>query len=307
VRFIEQSVQRQHPRPSYVAEQQTVVAIYDGINEQVQAVLAASRLDKVYNVPLQEHVFIWGSFAQTTAPFKGWDDVARMVTARWEAGVRVVEEMMRKLDKAKLPRPESIRPRKVFREDDGQSVDIDRLWEGQPYWRGLQRQKVGGPRVISLLVQIGANGYVDSQDLLWRGATALCVAKKLEDAGYRVEILGYDYGLYALASGRHCCQATWVKRSQDKLNIPSLVNALSGWYFRTVNFGSLSLVPDDMPGPGFGSETTITPEILQHLTRGLITPWIIHEVWSQEQAIASVSQLLEQLNQGAKGKVAVMP
>jgi hypothetical protein len=282
----------------------THVAIYDGVREQVRAVLDAARRGRVLDDECRPWRIDPDDAEFVGRRFHSWDEVAEAVEGPWPRGLKLVRDMMAKLSRARLPKPQSIRPRRVWREDDGSEVSLDRMRDGLPYWSGMQRRPVGGPRV-TILVQIGANCGTPSDQLLWRGATALCIATQLEDAGYRTEILGYDYGIASMRSGDHLAQATWVKRSQDRLNLPALVNCLSGWYFRTVNFGSISLVPGQLPGWGFGSEAVIPEDVTAHLARGAVTPWVIHNVWDEEAAVALATRRLNGLNEQARGRTVV--
>jgi hypothetical protein len=263
-------------------------SIYD-VREQVRMVLEASRQGAVKWVILDDPVWLGGRDLKT------WDDVARAVDAVWPEGIQVVEQMLAKLDKAKLPKPKSLRPRRAWSEDDGSDFDLDRLRYGQPFWRTVERQRVCGPRVITLAVQIGGNSNRDAWSLLWRGAVCLTLCKRLEDAGYRTEVVAYDYGVGTMETYDACAQATWVKRSSERLHIPALINCVSGWYFRTVNFGSLSIVPGQTPNCTLGSERTIPPELLAYLSRGKVVPWVVQNIWDEQTALQEAQRFLVQL------------
>ena len=75
-----------------------------------------------------------------------------------------------------------------FSEDNGDELDYDRLRDGRDFWRTSRRENTHGPSTITIVVNVGAGCRVKHEDILWRGAAAIALATRLEEAGYRVEI-----------------------------------------------------------------------------------------------------------------------
>ena len=95
----------------------------------------------------------------------------------------------------------------------------------------------GTPEVTIVIDTCGAGSY-EPEELLWRGAGAIALVKMLEQQGYRTEI-------WAL-SGATCFKdyprrgiipAVCLKRPGEPLDISTLINTVSGWFFRVEIFG----------------------------------------------------------------------
>ena len=89
---------------------------------------------------------------------------------------------------------------------------------------------------------------VNPQDLLWRGAAAIALTKRLEQAGYRVELWAVQKvrGLWADRSkgagfNTGGLNAVCLKRPSEPLDTSTLISAVSGWFFRTVFFRAMCL------------------------------------------------------------------
>jgi len=178
--------------------------------------------------------------------FKSWGEVYDAARQAWPEGLSIVDRMLRDLDGIDLPRPTSRRRRIRFNEDNGDEVDYDRLRSGQSYWRTTRRQNSRGPATITVLVDVGANCMVRHSDILWRGAAAIALTKRLEEAGYRVELWAVHQSTdlwrtditQRQVDGFH---AACLKRPGDPLDPSTLIAAVSGWFFRTVWFRAACL------------------------------------------------------------------
>lgn len=170
--------------------------------------------------------------------------VQSMVSAArttWEKGLEIIERMGRQLDDACLPKPVSRKRRMQHRYDDGDELDFDRLRGGQEFWRSSKRRTVHGSAAITILVDVGANCHVDHDDILWRGAAAVCLTKILEKAGYRVELHAYQYAKDLYTDDGDGSNTVCLKRTQDPIDISTLVNCVSGWFFRTAFFQAMCM------------------------------------------------------------------
>ena len=100
----------------------------------------------------------------------------------------------------------------------------------------MARQRVTGSPIVSILVNVTASCYRQASDILWRGAVGVVLTDLLERAGYRVEFWGAQYCLPAYVDRTGCFQAVCLKRADQPLDLPTLVNGTSGWFYRTIYF-----------------------------------------------------------------------
>ena len=177
--------------------------------------------------------------------FSGWADVFQAARTVWPDGLAIVDKMLADLDDVSMPRPVSRRRRTRFAEDDGNELDYDRLRSGQPFWRTSRRENTRGPATITIIVDVGANANVKHSDILWRGAAAIALTKRLEEAGYRVELWAAHRaeGVWVPLGSPSIdgFQAVCLKRPGDPLDPSTLVSAVSGWFFRTAFFRATCL------------------------------------------------------------------
>jgi hypothetical protein len=155
------------------------------------------------------------------------DEAFAALQTAWTEGIEVVERMGRELDAADLPKPVSRRRKPRFSEDDGDELDYDRLRTGRAFWRTTRRENTRGPATITVVVDVCANARVKHHDILWRGAAAVALTKRLEEAGYRVELWAAALSVenYYSTSG---FAAVCLKRPSEPLDESSLINAVSG-------------------------------------------------------------------------------
>lgn len=114
------------------------------------------------------------------------DTTARLVREGWRKGVDLIGKVA---DKVNVPVPRSVR--RVQRwQSQGDHVDMQRVWAGdlERAWRGMSRAERTGPRRIRILVDSIASGYVDAEEMRWRGVAALKLADVLVEAGYSVQV-----------------------------------------------------------------------------------------------------------------------
>jgi len=211
----------------------TVYRLYDSVNELVDFA------DAVPGERADEHDCTRRS-TFIGRDFDDWGDAKAASRTVWPEGIAVLERMMRDLDDAELERPKSRRRRPRFSEDDGDELDYDRLRTGQPFWRTSRRECVKGPTTVTVIVDVGANCGTNHRDILWRGAAAIALTKRLEEAGYRVELWSVTLteGVWSPKSKRPVTvmDSVCLKRAGDPIDESTLVAAVSGWFHRTVAF-----------------------------------------------------------------------
>lgn len=221
--------------------------------------------------------------------FRSWDEVAAAVLAPWPDGLAVVERMLERLREVELPAPKVVRRRGCWSEDAGDEVSIDRMQTGDPYWRTTTRRATYGPRAVSIYVDVAANAGVKANDILWRGAACVAAVSALEDAGYRCEVHTLMCSRGAFPDGRGYVCRTTVKEAGDALDVAGLVNAVSGWYFRSVGFAGVCLEPGH--DPGLGRHVTPDDAVLD-IVGAAAERHVIKDCWSFDAAAACAADLL---------------
>jgi hypothetical protein len=227
--------------------------------------------------------------------FESWSDLLAQANANWAQGQEIIARILEEMAGCELPAPTSVRRRARWAED-GDELDNDRLRAGQQdCWRAMARQSCRQPRTISIVVNVVTPGSRDSQEVMWRGAAGVVLANILEQAGYWVEFWAAEYGHNTYRDGLPVLQAVCVKRADQPLDLSTLVNTISGWFYRTVFFQSYH-THAVKPVPGYGPCGTITEktECVRELTgNGEVV--VIDGIWSRAGAISKVRQVIEQL------------
>ncbi len=217
------------------------------------------------------------------------------VLKTWREGWGTVERMREKLLDATPPAAEGKRKRRVWREDGGDAVDVDRLRSGQPYWEGRGAAK--GPPIITLVAQVGGNCTRGAQSLAWASAAILVACERMEAAGYRCAVIfaSHNNNAYSDMPGRNLRLVT-VKRPQDPVDFGVLVNMGSGWAYRTLWFRLYAGCPlvshgkprtiDHVLGQAVGGVPLDHPAFPPN---SLLVP----TMYNEDDAVAAARQLIE--------------
>ncbi len=232
--------------------------------------------------------------------FDGWEDVKTKANGYWPEGLELVQGMLYEIERegSKLPPPVDQKRRKKWSNDSGDDLDLDRLRSGQEYWQTMSKRPTNAPRRITLVANVSAACNVDHQKILWRGATAIVLADLLEKAGYRVDLWAVDAGRIFLDC-KPTISALMLKDSGQVLDIATVVNGLSGWFFRTVFFQTYhqnSRRHKRKLADGYGPARLPEPEEIQELAGTNTEVICIDDVWSLEAALRKVRQVIEKLN-----------
>lgn len=243
----------------------------------------------------------WSFIGRT---FDGFPSLLKAYYAPWQQGLDEVQGMIYQIEREghSLPVPKLLRRKPVFHPDDGDEIDNDRLRCGQDYWRKCVRQNLQGPQFITLFTNIASSGSRRSSDVLWRGAVAIVLCDLLEKAGYRVgvNLCHYSRGVYCKFRGSDYEQSLMtvnVKREEDTVDIPSLVNVVSGWFYRGIAFQARHIRQEEV-SYGYGNPQTITEDLdfIQELTGNNAAPIVIDNIWSREVAIQKIKHVINKLN-----------
>lgn len=122
-------------------------------------------------------------------------DVERLAETGWKEGADRAIETIKSLNVKDLFLP-SRRRKRVFA-DSGDTLDMQRLWNGQldTAWHTTAKAVSRGKSraTVTILCEMTAPHYVDSHEFFWRGAASLVLTKALEESGRRVKIIAYNY------------------------------------------------------------------------------------------------------------------
>lgn len=225
--------------------------------------------------------------------FSGLADAYAALQTVWTDGIEIVDRMTRELDSTDLPKPVSRRRKPRFSEDDGDELDYDRLRTGRAFWRTSRRQNTRGPATVTVVVDVCASCRVDHQDILWRGAAAIALTKRLEEAGYRVELWASMFSKENYRNSTNGFVAVCLKRPNEPLDESTLVNAVSGWGFRSLWFQASCLGTKQIH-PNLGYPRAPTAQELDHITPDT-NRVLIADAWKYEDAVAQVYTAVEKL------------
>lgn len=214
--------------------------------------------------------------------FESWADVQNKAKSAWDYGMSVLQSFVERLQKIDMPELKSRKRRVRFNTDGGDEVDIERLLTGQPYWRESRREESSGPTEVTIVMDATATAGVAADNILWRGAAGVALAQILEQRGYLVELWIVDAGKLFADSQNQVIIACNLKRPQDPLDVSTLVNVASGWFYRTVTFTLMASICEKTGhplSPGLGRVympkpadlDAITPDELRIFSAGVFT------------------------------------
>lgn len=176
------------------------------------------------------------------ANIDSWEELQEMQTKAWDHGIDVLTAAVERLRKESIPDLKDHRRKTTFSMDEGDEVDPEKMMQGEAYWRQATREDHEGPTEVTVITDTTTECGKDSDDILWRGAVAIALAIVLEEKGYKVELwVANGSNLFARKSTAvmtACC----LKRPQDPLDISTLVNTVSGWFYRTATFTLLNTI-----------------------------------------------------------------
>lgn len=126
----------------------------------------------------------------------------------------------------------------VYDEFDGDDMNYDRLLEGFPAMRKRVKQHgIGSGRLVNVYVVISENCCVGYEQMLNKAFTAMQIVDSLESLGYRVAVWACDStrdtgGSYNGVNDVNYQVMVCLKKHEDSLNKPLIMNGISPWFFR---------------------------------------------------------------------------
>lgn len=229
--------------------------------------------------------------------FRDWDHVLAGIHTPWAEGLDILDRMLGDLDAAAIPQPVSRKRRTKFREDDGDELDYDRLRSGQDAWRTTRRASTRGPQTVTVMVDVSSASRVDHADILWRGAAAIALTQRLEEAGYRVELWAVNHTRELWNGKIAAVLAVCLKRPSDPLDRSTLIAGVSGWAYRTIWLRALCGDGSREISPCLGYPTAFKPEMLDEISRDA-NRILIEKAFTYEDALVAVRRAMAKFTEG---------
>lgn len=203
----------------------------------------------------------------------------------WKDGLEKMQERLKVLHP---PAAKDIRRRRI-RSDVGDTLDIHRVYAGRfdVAWERRKRQASPGRRVVRILCALAAASYVRPEQLFWRGAVAVILARALEKAGYRVEIVAFEVNK-ACFDGDGDKTYAWtvtIKRADQSMSLERLALLLAHpSTLRTMMFGARNSHPVRVRHH-YGFPVHERPKF------ALENDIVIDDIWSETQAQIALDSL----------------
>ena len=196
-----------------------------------------------------------------------WEDVQKKLKEAWEKGIVTMKQFVERLRNTPMPEIKDHMIRTTF-STEGDEVDFDRLMAGQPaHFRKTERREKSGPTEMTIVIDTSTPYWVNPDDILWRGAAAIALTQILEEKGYKVELWVINgSNLYREVNVMTACR---LKRPQDPLDVSTLINTVSGWFYRTAIFTLLETICEkegQYKNSGYGNAYTANESELDLIT-----------------------------------------
>lgn len=168
-------------------------------------------------------------------PFKNIND---LIKRGWVEGLSRAQKIMNEIE---LPVATSIR-RKRSREDFGDELDIQAVYAGDldRAWETTTKAVVSGTGTVTVYVDLCYDHKKTADEMFYKGAVAIRLVDALEQAGYRVRVIGYMHvwKLYRRNTGGvHNFLTTVVLKDYSEtldLSIMITTTGLSGFFRKTI-------------------------------------------------------------------------
>ena len=279
-------------RPCLFSRYESLDEVQSAVRERVEG------HERNYHMSFAGRRWVTGSDLK---PFTGWDGKGGLTTqinSAWPKGMAKVESMLKELRGAVTQKPRSRRRRRSWSADTGDDICLERLRAGrEEFWRHTERKNTDAPTTVTVIVNVAANSDKESTEILWRGAAAICLTELLQEAGYNVELwVAYKAG-NVFTNGTDSLVGIRAKEASHPANRSALVNAVSGWFFRTIGFGSEQLADKKLKltaRSSLGHASTVRDEDRERITPDTAAV-VVDGAWSLERAIDTVREKLTEM------------
>lgn len=185
-----------------------------------------------------------GSASWTGAQIESYEELKERCRMAWSAGLEILEKSTEKLRKEAIPDLKSHKATTTWSNnpEDGE-FDYERHCAGEPCYRVTKREETQGPTEVTVITDTTTPGFKDPESILWRGAVALALTQLLEEKGYRVELWVINgSSLFLNYPRKAIITACKLKNCSDPMDMSTLVNTVSGWFYRTATFTLLRTI-----------------------------------------------------------------
>jgi hypothetical protein len=225
--------------------------------------------------------------------FKNAHEAYSAIEKPWDEGLRTFQQVKNQIADERIASPKSLKRHACWSEDSGSEINVDRLREGSPFFRTTKRDHRPGPVSITLIVDVGANAAKTQDQIMYRGVASTILTELLEDAGYRVELIGVSASSCNYTNGKDSLITAILKYGSDPLDVSTLINITSGWALRTAWWTTEWFPPDIQVTWSRGGHAHLENHI------PLITPdeqvIICENIWNHSQAVSWIRQEIEKL------------
>lgn len=120
-------------------------------------------------------------------------------------------------------------------------INLDRLFMGDRRFLRRRQTSAQNVPVIGIGVPVQANCNIKTDIVSIRSIVSALAVEILEGQGYQVEIFATSYGTgeYRTSGQRNGLQVIKIKSAGEVMAQSSILNATSGWAFRTAIFGMI--------------------------------------------------------------------
>lgn len=148
----------------------------------------------------------------------------------------------------RFPSQTQIRRRKRLRSDDGDTLEQERVWDGDldHAWERPTRvlRTVPNTKRITLYFELGAHSGISNAQAMWRAALCMLLVKSLTQAGRTFEIWCGSSTGGAFSDGPDVLRVAWcVKPTQEPVVMDKLCAMVSVGMLRTCGFMAYNMSP----------------------------------------------------------------
>jgi len=240
---------------------------------------------------------------------RGWlgttsvEDAFNKLRNGWPEMLEVLRTMLKEMtDVPELaPSVARLRRRKRHRTDYGDTLDIHRVWSGEldkAWERPTSIERIcATQRHVTIFVDVAVHCNINHYDAMWRGAAAMLICDRLQEAGRSVEIVIGGDVFRPVVTGQTVRYGIKVKDYTTPLHEEVLAALVTATCFRTYGFIMLSATGErtvyglGQPyGEGFPKQVQDRADAGEKIVR-------IGRCFNKQEAMAVVMQALDSLKQ----------
>jgi hypothetical protein len=236
------------------------------------------------------------------AGLSSWQDVVCQLNT-WQAyEMAKVEAIIGELS-SRIQTPTKRRKRATWKEQADNFSFERALDRKERCWQGSRKINRNAPRSVDIVFEFGATASVNASDLLNKPAVAIALCDLLEEAGYIVRLIGHrraDGCWFDQAKkSANSVENIILKDEGQPLDKVSVVNSMTGWFYRTICFAARSNFPREHGienySRGMGSTRCVTNTDTEHVIDNLNNAIIIKGSYDLLQIVKETSERLVEM------------